>query len=214
MNATQGSAEWFAARVGKVTASRMADLCAKTKSGFGASRGNYMAELIVERLTGSPAPSFSSPAMQWGSEQEPNARAAYEFHGDYDVQQVGFIEHPEIDGSGASPDGMIGTDGLIEIKCPSSATHIDTLLSGNVPEKYVLQMHWQMACTLRTWCDYVSFDPRMPPSMQLFVKRIERDDKMIAELERNVRDFLTELECKVLALRTAYETQATLEAAA
>lgn len=209
----QGSHEWLAARCGKVTASRIADLMARTKSGFGASRANYMGELIAERLTGVPSVSFTNAAMQWGTEQEPRARQAYEFMRDCEVVEVGFIDHPHVPMSGASPDGMIGDSGLVEIKCPNTSTHIDTLLNGGVPEKYVLQMHWQMACTGRTWCDFVSFDPRMPASMQLFVRRIERDDKLVSDLEKNVREFLAELDSKLSSLRTAYETTATLQAA-
>jgi putative phage-type endonuclease len=208
----QGTPEWFAARVGKVTASRIADLCAKTKSGWGASRANYMADLLVERLTGMPAPSYENAAMIWGRECEPKARAAYEFFRDCDVKEIGFVDHPSIPMSGASPDGLVGIDGLVEIKCPNTATHIDTLLSGKVPEKYVSQMRWQMACTQREWCDFVSFDPRMPAAMQLFVKRVERGD--LAELERCVVEFLAELECKIAALRTGYELKSTLGAAA
>lgn len=211
---TQGTPEWFAQRVGKVTASRVADVVARTKSGWGASRANYMGELIAERLTGAPAPSFSNAAMQWGTETEPKARVAYEFLRDCDAAQVGFVDHPSIPMSGASPDGLVGEDGLVEIKCPNTSTHIDTLLNGTVPEKYELQMLWQMACTGRAWCDFVSFDPRMPPSMQLFVRRIERDDKAMAELEKNVAIFLSELDAKVAALRTAYELKNTLENAA
>lgn len=211
---TQGTAEWFAQRVGKVTASRVADVVARTKSGWGASRANYMGELIAERLTGVPAPSFSNAAMQWGTETEPKARVAYEFLRDCDVTQVGFIDHPTIAMSGASPDGLVGDSGLVEIKCPNTSTHIDTLLSGAVPEKYEMQMLWQMACTGREWCDFVSFDPRMPPAMQLFVRRVERDDKALAELEKNVTQFLADLDAKVAALRTAYELKNTLESAA
>ena len=141
----QGSPEWFAARLGKVTASKVSDVVAKTKSGWGASRANYMAALIAERLTQTPADSFSNAAMQWGTEQEPLARVAYEFFTGRDVEQVGFVDHPSIPMTGASPDGLVGEDGLVEIKCPNTATHIDTLLDGKVPGKYVIQMQWQMA---------------------------------------------------------------------
>jgi putative phage-type endonuclease len=207
----QGSAEWLALRAGKVTASRVADVIAKTKSGWGASRANYAAELICERLTGQPAPSFSNAAMQWGTEKEPEARAAYEFRCNSDVAQIGFVPHPSIQMSGASPDGLIGDDGLIEIKCPTSATHIDTLLNEAVPQKYATQMAWQMACTGRQWCDFISYDPRLPPSMQMFVRRFHRDDKVIAEYEQMVADFLGELDAKIAVLLATYEQKEAAE---
>lgn len=200
----QGSPEWHALRCGKVTASRVADVIAKTKTGWGASRGNYMAELIAERLTGTVAGGFTSAAMQWGLDNEPDAIAAYEFRTDADVQSVGFVLHPGIEMSGASPDGYSGADGLVEVKCPNTATHIDTLTSQKVPEKYVVQMLWQMACTGRQWCDFVSYDPRMPEAMRLFVKRVERDDTRIAELENAVREFLAELDAKLGELTALY----------
>lgn len=203
----QGSPEWFAERVGKVTASRVADVVARTKSGWGASRANYMAELIAERLTGAKSEGFVNAAMQHGIDTEPQARDAYSFYAGVDVEQVGFIAHPTIEMSGASPDGLVGNDGLVEIKCPSTATHIDTLLDGKVPERYVLQMQWQMACTGRKWCDFVSFDPRMPESMRLFIKRVERDEKLIQSLEKDVELFLREVETKVAALRSMYEPE-------
>ena len=201
----QGSPEWHAERLGKVTASRMADVCARTKSGWGASRKNYMAELVAERLTGARAEGFTNAAMQWGTDQEPEARVAYEFYRDATVVEVGFVPHPSIADTGASPDGLVGEDGLVEIKCPNTATHIETLLGGTVPEKYVLQMQWQMACTDRQWCDFASFDPRLPESMRLFVQRVPRDDALVASLEKDVVEFLTELRETVARLRAKYE---------
>jgi len=199
----QGSIEWQLARVGKVTASRIADLAATTKSGWGASRGNYMAELIAERLTGVPAEGYSSPAMKWGNETEPMARNAYQFYADTDVCETGFVCHPSIADAGASPDGLVGDDGLVELKCPNTATHIDTLLGASVPSKYRLQMQWQMACTGRKWCDFASFDPRMPENMRLFVRRLERDDTEIARLEGLVVAFQSELQQKIDQLRAS-----------
>lgn len=199
----QGSIEWHLARCGKVTASRMADLSATTKTGWGASRGNYMAELIAERLTGVPTEGYSSPAMKWGNETEPMARNAYQFYADADVVQEGFAAHPTIPESGASPDGLVGEDGLVELKCPNTATHIETLLGASVPSKYRLQMQWQMACTGRKWCDFASFDPRMPENMRLFVKRLDRDDGEIARLEGLVREFLGEVQTKIDRLKAA-----------
>lgn len=202
----QGSDEWKQLRLGKVTASRVADVIAKTKSGWGASRFNYAAELIAERLTGVNAEGFTNAAMQWGTDQEPSARMAYEFMQDVTVEQIAFVAHPSISDAGASPDGLVGESGLVEIKCPNTATHIDTLIKQEIPAKYITQMMWQMACTGRKWCDFVSYDPRLPESMQLFVKRIERDDKLIAELESEVIVFLdTEVSNKVAALRQLYE---------
>ena len=201
----QGSPEWFAARCGCVTASRVADVVAKTKSGYSTSRANYAAQLIAERLTGEVAESFTNAAMQWGTATEPEARLNYEFMVNASVIEVGFVEHPSIADAGASPDGMVGDDGLVEIKCPNTATHIDTLLGGSVPAKYETQMQWQMACTGRQWCDFVSFDPRLPEAMRLFIQRVNRDDARIKELESEVVGFLTEIRAKVDALRSKYE---------
>jgi putative phage-type endonuclease len=201
----QYSEEWFTQRLGKATASRMADLTARTKSGWGASRANYMAQLIAERLTGVPGESYTSAAMQWGIDTEPEARTAYDFYSSGpEVEPCGFIVHPSIPMSGGSPDGMVGLYGLVEIKCPNTATHIDTLLSGTVPDKYVKQMQWQMACTRRQWCDFVSYDPRMPEAMRLFVKRVPRADSDIRLLEKAVAEFLAELDDKIDALRSRY----------
>lgn len=202
---TQGSPEWHAIRCGKVTASRIADLTATTKSGWGASRANYMAELIAERLTGASADKFTNAAMEWGTNTEAEARAAYEFHTGADVALIGFAPHPSIAMSGASPDGLVGDAGLVEIKCPNTATHIETLLGQTVPAKYVKQMQWQMACTRRSWCDFVSYDPRLPESMRLFVSRVEVSVTTIADLETQVGIFLAELDAKVSSLRSKYE---------
>lgn len=196
----QGSPEWFAIRCGKVTASRVADIMAKTKTGPAASRANYMGELIAERLTGATSPSFSNAAMQWGTDHESDARAAYEFRFDKTVAEVGFAIHPTIAQAGCSPDGIVDDDGLCEIKCPNTSTHIETLLGQAVPSKYMAQIQWQLACTDRYWCDFISYDPRLPELMQLFVYRVRRDDKYIAEMEAAVREFLTELDGKVEAL--------------
>jgi putative phage-type endonuclease len=202
----QRTPEWFAARCGKVTASRIADLRAKTKTGWGASRDRYMAQLVVERITGTVAPSFQNAAMQWGTETEPQARAAYEFEEDATVVEVGFVDHPSIPMAGASPDGMVGDDGLIEIKCPESHTHLDTLLSEKIPEKYVQQMLWQMACTKKRFCDFVSFDPRMPPHLQYWCKRVHADQEAIAAIEKDVVEFLEAVNEKVEKLNERFPT--------
>lgn len=199
----QRTDDWFAARLGKVTASRVADVIAKTKSGYSASRDNYMADLIVERLTGQKASSFSNAAMEWGTEQEPHARAAYSAYTGELVEEVGFIDHPRIANSGASPDGLVG-DGLVEIKCPATATHLDTLLAGTVPSKYIPQMQWQMACTNTRFCDFVSYDPRLPDHLRLFVKPVRRDNEYIAMLEAEVTKFLTELDEKLKQLENLH----------
>ncbi|CAB4128126.1 phage_rel_nuc, putative phage-type endonuclease [uncultured Caudovirales phage] len=193
----QRSPEWFASRLGKVTASRVADVIAKTKSGYSASRDNYMAQLICERLTGQQGESFTNAAMTWGTETEPLARSAFEAYADVMVEEVGFVPHPTIEMSGASPDGLVGLFGMLEIKCPNTATHIDTLLSQTVPGKYITQMQWQMRCCERQWCEFVSFDPRLPQDLQLFVKRVEFDPEYVAMLEKEVIQFLAELDDKV-----------------
>jgi len=200
----QRSPEWYAARLGKVTASRVADVVAKTKTGYSTSRANYMAQLICERLTGVQGESYSSAAMQWGTDTEPMARSAYENFSGALVMETGLVPHQTIPMAAASPDGLIGSDGLVEIKCPITATHIETLLGQSTPGRYVTQMQWQMACTGRKWCDFVSFDPRMPESMQLFVERIARNDETISLLEREVMMFLGELDEKVGQLKEKY----------
>jgi len=193
----QRTEEWFAARCGKVTASRVADIIAKTKTGPSASRENYLAQLVCERMTGKPAESYSNAAMQWGVEQEVYARSAYELSKDVLVEEVGFVSHPTIENAGASPDGLVGEFGLVEIKCPNTATHIQTLLDQKIPEKYIIQMQWQMACTKREWCDFVSFDPRMGDGLQLFIRRVEYHPMYVAELEKEVIYFLMDVEDKI-----------------
>ncbi len=201
----QGTEAWFAQRLGKVTASRVADVIAKTKTGYSTSRENYMVELVLERLTGQRQESFTNSAMQWGTDTEPLARAAYEAKTGEIVDETSMVEHPRIAMAGASPDGLINGDGLLEIKCPNSATHIQTLRCKKPQSKYVTQMMWQMACTERQWCDFASFDPRMPAGLQLFVTRIHRDEKVINELEEEVFSFLIDVEKEVDFLRNYQE---------
>jgi putative phage-type endonuclease len=188
----QRTEEWFAARLGKVTASRVADVLAKIKSGESASRKNYKMELVVQRLTNKVGESFTNAAMEWGTEQEPFARMAYEAHTGLFVEEVGFINHPTIEGFGCSPDGIVG-EGLIEIKCPNTANHIETVLENKAPSKYIPQMQCQMACTGAKWCDFVSFDPRVPEDLQLLVVRVERDQEYIDSMEVEVKQFLSEV---------------------
>jgi len=164
-----------------------------------------MAELIVERLTGKKGDSYQNAAMMWGTNTEPLARAAYEAHKGVLVEEVGFVPHPKIPMAGASPDGLVGSEGLVEIKCPANtATHIEMLMTGKIPLKYELQMDWQMVCTDRNWCDFVSFDPRMPEDMQLFVTQYTYSMGRDTEITKEVKDFLKELDEKVLALKEKY----------
>jgi putative phage-type endonuclease len=195
---------WFAQRCGKVTASRIADVMAKTKAGYGAGRANYMAELVAERLTGETRASFTNAAMQWGTDTEPMARDAYCEAKDCFVEEVGFVPHPTIANAGASPDGLVGVDGLVEVKCPNTATHLDTLLGAKIDRKYILQMHWQMLCTGREWCDFVSYDPRLPAAMQLHIERVPLDADLASEITSEVIAFLAELDDKVSALLAKY----------
>jgi putative phage-type endonuclease len=190
----QRSAEWFAARLGKLTASKVADMMARTKSGWSASRDKYMWQLAAERVTGEPTPSFCSGPMQWGTDTEPFARKAYEEHALVGVVEVGFVDHPKLF-AGASPDGLVGKDGMLEIKCPETHTH-GKMLFGYEPiaDKYHKQMQFQMACAGRDWCDFASFDPRVPEGSQLFVKRVERDDEAIREIEECAAEFLAEVD--------------------
>ena len=193
----QGTDAWLQLRLGKVTASRVADIMAKTKTGVSASRGNYLIELALQRVTGNIEPMYTNDAMQHGIDEEPYARVAYEVKTGNFVDQIAFVEHPTIEWFGCSPDGLVGNDGLIEIKCPNSATHWATIKDGKPPNKYVIQMQTQMACTNRQWCDFVSFDSRMPERSQLFICRVERDQTMIDEIEAEVMKFLSEVESEV-----------------
>lgn len=189
----QGTKEWHQDRCGVVTASRYADILAKVRSGEAAARYNYKAEIIAERLTGLPTESFTSQAMQWGIDHEDEARGVYEAISGYSVKQVGMIKHEKLE-AGASPDGLILDTGLVEIKCPNSATHIQTLISGEVPKKYYTQMQGQMWITGREWCDFVSYDPRMDDKNAIFIKNVERDPEFIANLEEEVIQFLKEVD--------------------
>ena len=204
MTIIQRSDEWFQARLGKVTASRVADVIARTSTGWGASRANYQSELIIERLTNKPQESYINGPMQWGLDHEEEALIAYAFWKNAGVTAVGFVPHPTIAMSGASPDALVDEDGLVELKCPNSSTHLETLLGKSIPDKYLVQMQWQMACTGRQWADFVSYDPRMPEPMQLFMQRVMRDDGRIKKLEELVVDFLVELDKKLARLRELY----------
>ena len=191
----QGTDEWKMLRLGKVTASRVKDIVATTKSGYSTSRDKYMTQLLLERLTNSVAESYSNDAMAWGVEQEPFARAAYESKMGVLVDEIAFVNHPTIEQSGASPDGIVG-EGLVELKAPMSHTHLESILGG-IDDQYKVQVQWQMACTGAKWTDLCSFDPRFPAELQLVIKRFERDDVFIATLEKEVIKFLAELDDKV-----------------
>jgi putative phage-type endonuclease len=217
----QRSATWHNLRLGKLTASAIADMLARTQKGWGASRENLKAKLVCERLTGVPQETYSNAAMAWGVEHEAEAREAYQRHMLCSVVEVGFVDHPTVAWAGCSPDGLAGDDGLFEAKCPETKTHINTLLGQSFADKYVKQALWQMACLPeRKWVDLVSFDPRLPETMRLFVQRVPRDDAAIAELEREVTAFLSEVDDTVAQLRARYEAglgdtlNASLEAAA
>jgi putative phage-type endonuclease len=192
----QGTAEWYAARVGKVTASRIADVMTKPKRGEKTSRvrANYRAELICEILTGKAEEGFQTYDMKRGIELEPNARAEYELKTGNTIRNVGFIEHPSIPRTGASPDGLIGTEGIIQIKCPKPAIHFDYYKGKVAPVEYQPQMLWEMACTGRKWCDFVSFNERMPDHLQLFIVRFERDEALISEIAAEVIKFTAEID--------------------
>lgn len=196
----QGTEAWLADRIGMVTASRLSEVMAKTKSGPAASRANYLAELVAQRLTGKIESGFTSKAMEHGTENEPYARASYEILTGSIVEEAGFIRHPTMEWTGASPDGFVGSHGLVEIKCPNTATHIATLLGDPIPSKYQWQMLWQMECIGRDWCDFVSFDPRMPEELKLFVVRFQRDDDRIEEAKKEVNLFIGEIESTVAKL--------------
>ena len=203
----QRTEEWFQQRLGKVTASRMSDVIAKTKTGVSISRQNYLVQLVSERITGKKGDSFVNQAMLDGIERESAARELYERTRGVSVTEVGFFDHPIIKNSGASPDGAVNSEeegkyaGLIEIKCPIETTHTNTLISKSVPSKYIPQMQWQLACTGAKWVDFVSYNPNFPDTMQIFVARVDRDDTYIAELEAEVLKFLDEVDQTILKIK-------------
>lgn len=199
----QRTDEWFKARLGKVTASRIADVIGKTKSGYGAARKNYMAQLLCERLTGTREEVYINAAMQRGTDLEAKARATYMLLTGELVEEVGFVKHPIISMAGASPDGLINDDGLIEIKCPNTATHLEFLRTKKPKSEYILQMQWQMACTGRSWCDFVSYDDRLPEKFAFYSIRLKRDDDLIKEIEDEVQKFLDELNGTIQILEAA-----------
>lgn len=200
----QGTEEWKLARVGSLGASVFHDIIAKTKTGFSTSRENRKAVLVLERVTGRPADTYQSPAMLQGTEREPGGRNAYAFLKNVDVEEVGLIRHPTIAHTHVSPDGLVGADGMIEIKCMQPAGHLAVLQTGSIDARYLTQMAWAMACSGRKWVDFVAYSPDFPEPMQIVVKRIHRDDKLIAELEDAARVFLAEVDASLALLRERY----------
>lgn len=197
-------AEWLAARIGQVTGSNIWKVLKRTKTGWSEYRRGYLVEVLAEKMTGQSSEHYMSSAMQWGIETEPQARAAYESRMGAIVETTGFVPHHRIPSTGCSPDGLVGDDGLVEIKCPETRTHIRYLIDAEIDEKYQLQMQWQMACCNRAWCDYVSYDPRLPLSCSLNIKRVNRDDAKIAEMERLVIEFLLEVKFSMDALESGH----------
>lgn len=200
----QNSPEWHAARCGSLGASSIADALARIKTGWGASRAQVMSRLAIERLRGVPLGTYQNQAMLDGIAREPEARAAYQFERMVTVKQVGLIRHPTIIGTHASPDGYVGNNGLLEIKCPTHATHFDALDGAPIPKKYQYQMQWQLCCSGRQWCDFASYHPDFPDNMKLHTTRVHRDDKLIVDLEAQVREFLLELQTKLASLTARY----------
>jgi hypothetical protein len=196
----QGSIQWQEQRLGSLGASQVHDVLSKTKSGYSAMRANAIARIVSERLTGVTQETFKNAAMQWGNDMEPHARTAYEFITGNKVSTVGLFKNDSLVGTHASPDGMVSFDGLIEIKCPNTATHIEMLAKENIEPKYLTQMQWQMYLTERDWCDFVSYDPRMPDDLQLFIKRVNRDPVRIKELCEEVEKFLGEVDEMMAAI--------------
>ena len=201
----QNTPEWLQQRCGMVTASRVADVCkrltrasnGKKAGDYAQCRHDYLMDIVIERLTGRAADNYVSPSMEWGIEQEPYARAEYELQRDVEVQLVGFAMHPKIEWFGASPDGLVGKDGCVEFKCPNTSTHLAYLLEGQVPLEYMPQMMAEMACAERQWCDFVSFDPRLPRNLRFFHRRFYRNDEHIAIMESEVRAFLEDVLLKL-----------------
>jgi hypothetical protein len=208
----QGTPEWRALRCGKVTASRVADIMRKVKGGGASkSRESYLGELVAERLTGVQEDGFCSGDMQWGKDTEDEARAVYEFMRNVTIERVAFVDHAVIEHSGSSPDALIAADGGAEFKCPKIHTHIAYLITEIIDPDYIKQIQWNMACTGRQWWDFVSYQPKLPADMQMWTKRIARDDVMIAELEKETRVFLAEVAATVDALVTKYRNQIAAE---
>jgi putative phage-type endonuclease len=200
INIIQRSPEWHAARLGSLGASCVHEIVARTKTEWSASRKKRRAALVLERITGRAQDTYINAAMQNGIDTEPEARAYYAFTQDCDVVEVGLVRHPTIASTHASPDGLIGDHGLVEIKCPESHTHLATVEGEPIADKYVVQMQWQMACTGRQWCDFLSYSSAFPAHLRAVIKRVPRDDKRIHDLESAVLAFLAEVDAAVKRL--------------
>jgi hypothetical protein len=208
----QGTIEWHAARTGRITGSRISSVLDVTKKGEeGAKRRTYRIELVAERLTGFAAEHYVSPEMAWGSEYEQAAREAYEEYACVKVGSVGFVLHPTLDFFGVSPDGLVGGQGCFEAKCPKTSTHLRWMMDGVIPEEHRDQCLGHMICTERPWCDFVSYDPRLPAYLRLFVVRMQRDEKRIKEIEQEVVKFNDEVEFAIAHLRTRMTPEKALD---
>lgn len=208
IDCAQNTPEWHAARCGKVTASRIADIMRKTKSGVSAMRETYMAELVAERLTGIQEDGYCSDAMQHGKNTEDEAARVYAFERGVKVEPVGFVLHPTLDNAGCSPDRLTDDGGLLQIKCPATKTHIATLTGKAIAPDYFKQMQMELLCTGRMWCDFVSFDPRMPVELQLHVTRVHRCDETIDEVDKAAEAFLSDLDRMEARLRALMRQEA------
>lgn len=201
MNILQRSDDWYAERCGKVTASRVKDLNAKPSKGKALNALGLT--ILAERLTGVQKETPTNFYMQWGIDNEPHAIAAYENETGFFVNGTGLIDHPFIEMFGASPDGLVGENGQIEVKCPDTTTHLNTLLTKEVPEEHIPQITSQLACTRREWCDFVSYDPRLEPELQIIIIRVFAKDLNIEGLERDVRAFNRAIEEAKASLKVA-----------
>lgn len=205
LECVQGSELWAKLRCGYGTASRAADMIAciekgKNKGQEKAERKTYRTELMCERLTGVPYPHYVTKEMQWGLDHEDEAAAAYELVTGELVDKCGFVIHPTVSMFGASPDRLVGADGLLQIKCPTTRTHIEWLQAGVVPLEHLAQMLAEMSCTGRDWVDFCSYDPRLPEPYQLFIRRYYRNEALIAALEVEVKHFNQEVDGMLKAL--------------
>lgn len=198
----QGSIEWLMARIGFCSGSRFADVLDFTQKGKpGAKRTTYLWELVSERLTGKPVERFVNAAMEWGTAYEGEARMAYEAFTGNMVAEQGFLHHPTVAMCGGSVDGLVDDDGMVEFKCPSTSTHLKTVLSGEC--EHLPQIMGYLWITGRKWCDFVSYDPRLPAPLNLYIKRIDADAEYITNLDREVQKFLAEVSDTVAKLKGA-----------
>lgn len=203
----QGSDAWKAYKCGRLGGSSISQMMAKSRDrkSWGETRKTLASRLVLERLTGIPQEGYVTDAMKRGAEVEAQARSMYGLLYNCDVEQVGWVDHPTIPWSGASPDGRVGSAGLVEFKCPEPKKHLFSLMGGSIDSEYTMQMQWQLACEGRDWVDFGTFDPRWPAEMQMLVTRVYRDDLMIAELEKEARIFLAEVEDTVRRLKEKYQ---------